>query len=59
MGMRALDPGIGEGYGIHATIQPESIGTEASNGCPRMYEEDAQELFRLIRVGTRVEVVPV
>jgi len=58
MGMRALDPGIGEGYGIHATIRPETIGTEASNGCPRMYEKDAQELFRLVRVGTRVDVVP-
>lgn len=56
MGMRALEPGLGEGYGIHATIQPDTIGTEASNGCPRMYEEDAQELFRLISVGTPVRV---
>ena len=58
IGMRALDPGIGEGYGIHATIRPSTIGTEASNGCPRMYEEDAQELFRLVRVGTPVRVDP-
>ncbi len=56
MGMRALEPGLGEGYGIHATIQPDTIGTEASNGCPRMYDEDARELFQLIRIGTPVRV---
>lgn len=56
MGLKPEDPSIGNDYGIHATIKPDTIGTEASNGCPRMYEADAEELFRLVGVGTPVRI---
>jgi lipoprotein-anchoring transpeptidase ErfK/SrfK len=32
-------------YGIHGTIEPESIGREESLGCIRMYNEDVQQLY--------------
>ena len=32
-------------YGIHGTIEPDSIGREASLGCIRMYNEDVAELY--------------
>lgn len=34
-----------ERYGIHGTIEPESIGREQSLGCIRMYNEDVEELY--------------
>ncbi len=32
-------------YGIHGTIEPESIGKEASLGCIRLFNEDVEELY--------------
>jgi lipoprotein-anchoring transpeptidase ErfK/SrfK len=32
-------------YGIHGTIEPESIGQNASLGCIRMYNEDVEALY--------------
>lgn len=43
-------------YGIHGTWQPETIGTYESAGCIRMYNDDVEELFELIAVGTPVEI---
>ena len=37
-----------ERYGIHGTIEPESIGQETSLGCIRMYNEDVEELYTLL-----------
>ena len=34
-----------QGYGIHGTIDPESIGRETSLGCIRLYNEDVHELY--------------
>jgi lipoprotein-anchoring transpeptidase ErfK/SrfK len=42
------------GYGIHGTTEPESIGTESSNGCIRMKNEDVEELYDFITPGTEV-----
>jgi len=36
------------GYGIHGTIEPESIGKSQSMGCIRMHNEDVAELFKLL-----------
>lgn len=49
--------GIGGYYGIHGTNAPSSIGDYMSNGCIRMFDEDAQELFSLVPTGTPVEIV--
>lgn len=37
-----------EGYGIHGTIEPESIGREASMGCVRMKPEDVAMVYDLL-----------
>lgn len=39
---------------IHGTNHEEDIGRPASHGCVRMRNDDVVELFRLVRVGTRV-----
>ena len=46
------------GYGIHGTNNPASIGTAASNGCIRMYNEDVEALFDITPVGTPVRILP-
>lgn len=56
MKMKPLTPGIGPDYGIHGTIDPSTIGWESSNGCPRMYPAEAEELFMLVPIGTPVVV---
>jgi len=55
MGPRALTLSAGE-YAIHGTNRPESIGTFASYGCIRMYNEDILDLFDQVSVGTPVVV---
>lgn len=46
-------PGL-HGYGVHGTTQPETIGKEASMGCIRMLNEDAEELYDFVVPGTEV-----
>ncbi len=58
MAMKPLTPGIGPDYGIHGTIDPSTIGWESSNGCPRMYPPEAEELYMLVPIGTPVVVEP-
>jgi lipoprotein-anchoring transpeptidase ErfK/SrfK len=43
-------------YGIHGTNRPESIGHYVSHGCVRMNEQDVEELYNLVKVGTPVEI---
>lgn len=45
------------GYGIHGTDQAESIGTAASHGCVRMYNEDVIKLYEIVPLGTAVEII--
>ena len=45
-----------KGYGIHGTNVPSSIGNAASHGCIRMRQQDLEELFDLVKVGTTVEL---
>ncbi len=45
------------GYGIHGTTEPDSIGKAVSHGCVRMFNEDVEELFQIVPVGTAVSVV--
>jgi len=44
------------GYGIHGTTLPQTIGTQSSKGCIRMLNSEAEELYDLLPVGTRVVV---
>jgi lipoprotein-anchoring transpeptidase ErfK/SrfK len=41
-------------YGIHGTIEPKSIGSQASEGCIRMLNADVEELYSIVPVGTKV-----
>ena len=50
--------GVATPFGIHGTIEPDSIGREASRGCIRMRPHDAESLFSLCSVGTSVTIVP-
>jgi len=43
-------------YGIHGTNAPWTIGMAVSNGCVRMREEDAEELFENVRYGTPIKI---
>ncbi len=45
------------GYGIHGTNRPWSVGSAASAGCIRMFNEDVEELFELAPLKTRVEII--
>lgn len=44
------------GYGIHGTNRPSSIGKYVSKGCIRMYNQDVNELARLVPIGTPVKI---
>ena len=44
--------------GFHGTPNRESVGTAASHGCIRMYNEDVRELFSQVKIGTIVRVSP-
>jgi lipoprotein-anchoring transpeptidase ErfK/SrfK len=41
-------------YGIHGTNKPWTIGQKASNGCVRMYSNQAAELYSIVPKGTPV-----
>jgi lipoprotein-anchoring transpeptidase ErfK/SrfK len=45
------------GYGIHGTNEPDSIGTAASHGCVRMYNEDVEALYPMVDAGETVVIV--
>lgn len=44
------------GYGIHGTTLPETIGTQASDGCVRMHNQDVEELFAIVPLKAQVTV---
>jgi len=54
MGTRRLE--LGDGYGIHGTDHPESIGHSVSHGCVRMRNEDIEKLYPMVPVGTPVYI---
>ena len=47
---------LGDGYGIHGTDAPASIGQSASHGCVRVRNEDIETLFRIVPIGTPVYI---
>jgi len=42
---------------IHGTIAPQSIGTNASNGCFRMVNDQVIDLYNRVRTGTPVVIL--
>jgi len=48
-----------QGFGIHGTVDPESIGTQASMGCIRLGDDDVALVYELLIEGvSRVEITP-
>jgi lipoprotein-anchoring transpeptidase ErfK/SrfK len=45
-------------YRIHGTNQPSTIGHYVSSGCVGMLNDDIEDLYSRVQVGTRVVVLP-
>jgi lipoprotein-anchoring transpeptidase ErfK/SrfK len=45
-------------YRIHGTNQPSTIGQFVSSGCIRLLNEDIEDLYNRVTLGTRVVVLP-
>ncbi|WP_226037909.1 L,D-transpeptidase [Aquibacillus saliphilus] len=41
-------------YGVHGTNKPDSIGKNVSAGCIRMKNEEVEQLFTQIAIGTKI-----
>ena len=54
LGTRRLK--MGDGYAIHGTNKPETIGQSVSHGCVRMRNEDIERLYPMVAVGTPVYI---
>lgn len=48
--------GASTGYGIHGTIEPDTIGKDASEGCVRLVNAHVEALFELVPEGAAVTV---
>ena len=47
---------IGNGYALHGTNRPETIGQAVSHGCVRLRNEDIERLYAMVAVGTPVYI---
>ena len=47
---------LGDGYALHGTNVPTSIGHSVSHGCVRLRNEDIETLYNMIPVGTAVYI---
>jgi hypothetical protein len=47
---------MGDGYGIHGTDAPDSIGKSVSHGCVRLLNADIDTLYDMVSVGTPVYI---
>ena len=54
LGERWID--IGNSFGIHGTVEPDSIGKSESAGCIRMRNEDVAEVYDLLVIGSQVRI---
>jgi lipoprotein-anchoring transpeptidase ErfK/SrfK len=57
LGARAMYLGSSE-YRIHGTNDPSTIGKFISSGCVRLTNEDVEDLFSRVNIGTKVVVLP-
>jgi lipoprotein-anchoring transpeptidase ErfK/SrfK len=56
LGARAMYLG-GSLYRIHGSNEPHTIGQAVSSGCIRMTNDDVEDLYDRVRVGTKVIVI--
>ena len=57
LGARAMYLGSSE-YRIHGTNDPSTIGKFISSGCIRLTNDDVEDLFSRVSIGTKVVVLP-
>ena len=57
LGARAMYLGNTQ-YRIHGTNQPSTIGSFVSSGCIRLTNEDVEDLYSRVTIGTTVIVLP-
>ncbi len=57
LGARAMYLGSSD-YRIHGTNDPSTIGKFVSSGCIRLTNEDVEDLFSRVDIGTKVVVLP-
>ncbi len=49
---------IGDSFGIHGTIDPDSIGKAESEGCIRLRNDDIAEVYDFLSIGSEVVIRP-
>ncbi len=54
LGERWID--IGDSFGIHGTIEPDSIGKAESKGCIRLANGDVDQVYDLLSIGSQVTI---
>ena len=54
LGTRRLN--LGDGYALHGTNRPETVGQAVSHGCVRLRNEDVEWLYDQVAVGTPVYI---
>lgn len=47
---------IGDGYSLHGTNRPETVGRSVSHGCVRLRNEDIAALYDIVPIGTPVYI---
>jgi lipoprotein-anchoring transpeptidase ErfK/SrfK len=57
MGLVSIEYPEIKGYGIHGTTLPEELGQQITLGCVRMKNEEVEELFDIVPVGTEVVII--
>lgn len=45
------------GYGIHGTVDPQSLGKQVTQGCVRMSNSEVEELYTIVPTGTEVTII--
>ena len=46
-----------QGFGIHGTIEPDTIGKQASHGCVRMVAADIEQVYQMLVEGKSTVVI--
>ena len=49
---------LGDSYGIHGTIEPDSIGKAESRGCIRLLNTDIAEVYDMLDLASEVVIRP-
>jgi hypothetical protein len=44
-------------FGIHGTLNKNSLGWASSHGCIRMKNEEVAELYKIVPIGTKVTII--